>query len=200
MHINSLIHSFKVGYSSTSNNANLLPDIAKLRPTFFGSFPLFYNKIYKRIKENISDKVGFLSKIVDHAIQTKMHNYIQHGQIHHTVYDLLVLKMMRDMLGGRIRFMISGGAPLSIEVKNFLTVVYSAPIMEAYGMTEAAGSLTCSSYWDNQGNHVGGTLPCNKMQLRDVPELGLSTDDPSPRGAIYIKGNAVFKGYFKDPD
>jgi len=107
---------------------------------------------------------------------------------------------MRNVLGGNIRFLLSGGAPLSVEVRNFLTVVFSAPILEAYGMTEAAGVLTCSSYWDTQGGHVGGTLPCNRMQLRDVPELGLSTDDTTPTGAIYIKGNSVFKGYFKNPE
>jgi len=38
------------------------------------------------------------------------------------------------------------------------------------------------------------------MQLRDVPELGLSTDDTTPTGAIYVKGNSVFKGYFKNPE
>ena len=43
-------------------------------------------------------------------------------------------------------------------------------------------------------------MPCNKMQLRDVPDLGLSTDDNTPMGEIYIKGNAVFKGYFKNPE
>ena len=107
---------------------------------------------------------------------------------------------MRDILGGNVRFLLSGGAPLSAEVKRFLTVIFSAPILEAYGMTEAAGVLTCSSYWDTVGGHVGGTLPCNRMQLRDVPELGMSTDDSTPMGAVYIKGNAVFKGYFKNPD
>jgi len=84
--------------------------------------------------------------------------------------------MMRKVLGGRIRFMCSGGAPLSVEIKNFLTVVYGAPILEAYGVTESAGILTCSSYWDTKGGHVGGTLPCNRMHLRDEADLGLYTD------------------------
>jgi long-subunit acyl-CoA synthetase (AMP-forming) len=72
-------------------------------------------------------------------------------------------------MGGKVRYMVSGGAPLSIEVKNVLTVIFAAPIFEAYGMTEAAGCLTCTAYWDRQGGHVGGILPCNRMQLRDVP-------------------------------
>ena len=107
--------------------------------------------------------------------------------------------MMRNVLGGRVRFMVSGGAPLSVEVKNFLTVVFSAPIFEAYGLTECAGCLTCTAYWDRQGGHVGGVLPCCRMQLRDVPGLGCYTDSSTPTGEIFIKGNSVFKGYFKNP-
>ena len=38
------------------------------------------------------------------------------------------------------------------------------------------------------------------MQLRDVPSLGLSTDDDIPKGELYLKGNNVFKGYFKNPE
>ena len=73
--------------------------------------------------------------------------------------------------------MVSGGAPLSIEVKQFLTIVFSAPIFEAYGMTETAGILTCTSFWDTEGGHVGGILPCMRMHIRDVPELGLYVDE-----------------------
>jgi long-subunit acyl-CoA synthetase (AMP-forming) len=59
--------------------------------------------------------------------------------------------------------MISGGAPLSIEVKHSLTVIFGCPIFECYGMTEAAGCLTSTAYWDRSGGNVGGILPCNRM-------------------------------------
>ena len=107
---------------------------------------------------------------------------------------------MRNILGGKIRFMVSGGAPLSLDIKNFLSVIFNAPIFEAYGMTESAGSCTCTAYWDREGGHVGGTLPCNRMQLRDVPEYNISTNANPPIGLIYIKGNTIMKGYFKRPD
>lgn len=95
--------------------------------------------------------------------------------------------------------MISGGAPLSVDIKNFLTAVFGTPIFEAFGMTELAGCLTCTARWDREGGHVGGVLPCNRMQLRDAPELGVSTESNPPVGVVYIKGNSVFKGYYKNP-
>jgi long-subunit acyl-CoA synthetase (AMP-forming) len=59
--------------------------------------------------------------------------------------------------------MISGGAPLLPEVKQFLTVVFSAPIFEAYGLTEAAGSVAATAFWERKGGHVGGILSCLRM-------------------------------------
>lgn len=73
---------------------------------------------------------------------------MKYGKLTHSIYDAIVFKVMKNVLGGRIRFMVSGGAPLQVEVKSFLTVVFSAPIFEAYGITEAAGSVTCTAFWD----------------------------------------------------
>lgn len=96
--------------------------------------------------------------------------------------------------------MMSGGAPLYPEVKNYLTAVFSVPIFEAYGTTESAGSLACTAYWERQGGHVGGILSCLRMQLREVQDLNSDTGAAMPRGELYIKGNSIMKGYFKDPE
>lgn len=89
---------------------------------------------------------------------------------------------------------------MSQEVMDFLIVSLSCSVIQAYGTTETTGCLTSSSYWETRAGVVGGPLPCIKMKLRDLPELGyLSTDDP-PRGEICVKGNSVFKGYFRNPE
>ena len=62
-----------------------------------------------------------------------------------------------------MKYMISLGAPLSSEIKKFLTVIFSATIFECYGITEATGFISCSSLWDRKGGNVGGILSCNKM-------------------------------------
>jgi len=48
-------------------------------------------------------------------------------------------------MGGRLRFILSGGAPLSSEVKKFMTVVLSTPVFEAYALTETSGILSCTA-------------------------------------------------------
>lgn len=64
------------------------------------------------------------------------------------MYDPLVFARVREVLGGRIRMFISGGAPLSKEVKYFLMAAFSANVFEAYGSTETAGGICCTSLWE----------------------------------------------------
>ena len=77
---------------------------------------------------------------------------------------------------------------------------FACPVLEAYGATEASGGICGTSIWDNSSGNVGGPLPCLKLKLRDLPELGyLSTDNP-PRGEVLIKGPPLFKGYFRNKE
>jgi long-chain acyl-CoA synthetase len=66
-HANAVIFGFRVGYSS-ENISNLIKDIQFLKPTFIGSFPMFFNKIYDKIKEKINGLQGALIPLVEHAI------------------------------------------------------------------------------------------------------------------------------------
>ena len=58
---------------------------------------------------------------------------MKYGTYKSTIYDAIIFSTIRKLMGGRIRYFVSGGAPLSIEIKHFLVVVFSAPIFEAYG-------------------------------------------------------------------
>ena len=64
MHINAIMNGFRIGYSS-GDIKNLVHDIQILKPTVFGSFPAFFNKIFDKIKENIESKPNFLQTLVD---------------------------------------------------------------------------------------------------------------------------------------
>ncbi|CEG40512.1 longchainfattyacid ligase [Plasmopara halstedii] len=104
------------------------------------------------------------------------------------------------VLGGRVRLIFSGSAPLSTEVKEFLKVVFCCDVLEGYGLSETAAAATVGSADMPLGNHVGTPLMHGQVQLEDVPEMGYtSRDKPRPRGEICLKSPTVFAGYYKEP-
>lgn len=95
--------------------------------------------------------------------------------------------------------MVTGSAPITAEVLEFLKVCFCCPILEGYGQTECTAACSIQLPEDPTSGHVGGPLPCVKMRLADLPDLGyLSTDRPYPRGEICLAGPSIFGGYFKD--
>ena len=59
----------------------------------------------------------------------------------------LIFKKVRRLLGGEIRVMLSGGAPLSGETQRFFEVCFSCPVLQGYGLTETCGAGTISDGW-----------------------------------------------------
>ena len=94
--------------------------------------------------------------------------------------------------------MVTGSAPIDVEVLNFLKVAFGCPIIEGYGLSETAGASTFTLRDDPLGGHVGGPLRCSKIRLRDVPEMAyLHTDKPYPRGEVQMMGPNITTGYYK---
>ena len=107
---------------------------------------------------------------------------------------------MKAMLGGNIKIMITGSAPISGEVIEFLKICFCAPITEGYGMTETMAGSCLTFHDDPDIGVVGGPLQCVKIKLKDLPEMGyLHTDNP-PRGEVCFWGPSIMKGYFKNPE
>ena len=190
---------FRIGYSSDGTN-NIIKDMQVLRPTFFGSFPAFFNKMNDEILQKMKSLQWPLRGIAEYAISSKIWYFHNHGLVQHWIYDFLIFRHIRNMLGGRIRIMCSGGAPLYSDIKEMMTIAMSAPIFECYGQTESSGNCASTAYWERKAGHVGGILPCIRMQLREVPDLNTDTRADIPRGELHIKGNSIMKGYFKDPE
>uniref|UniRef100_A0A8C1RK23 Arachidonate--CoA ligase n=1 Tax=Cyprinus carpio TaxID=7962 RepID=A0A8C1RK23_CYPCA len=115
-----------------------------------------------------------------------------------SIWDKLIFHKVQESLGGRVRVMVTGAAPISPTVLTFLRASLGCQIFEAYGQTEctAACSFTIPGDWHT--GHVGVPVPCNIVKLVDVEEMNYFASNGE--GEVCVKGKNVFCGYLNDPE
>ncbi len=173
----------------------LMEDVREARPHFVPSVPRVYEKIYARalasregsaaIRRGVFDwalKVGRAR--TDRAEARKPLGLLLGAQAR--LAELLVFSKVRAALGGRIKFLVSGGAPLAPEIARFL---YGAGllVLEGYGLTETTPILTVNRPDRFRFGTVG--LPL------DIVSLKIADD-----GEILAKGPNIALGYYKRPE
>ncbi|RXH90751.1 hypothetical protein DVH24_035515 [Malus domestica] len=129
-----------------------------------------------------------------------------HGDLNALRDDMVELKPtllagVKARLGGQLRLIISGGAPLSSEIEEFLRVTCCAFVVTGYGLTETIGPTTLG--FPDEMCMVGavGTVSVyNEMRLEEVPEMGYNPLGDHPCGEICVRGKTVFAGYYKNPE
>ncbi|KAJ4892513.1 Long chain acyl-CoA synthetase 1 [Raphanus sativus] len=115
--------------------------------------------------------------------------------------DFLAFRKIRKQLGGRLRLLVSGGAPLSPEIEEFLRVTSCCFVIQGYGLTETLGGTTLG-YPDEMCmlGTVGIPAVYNEIRLEEVPEMGYDPLGENPAGEICIRGKCLFSGYYKNPE
>ncbi|CAI7861883.1 unnamed protein product, partial [Closterium sp. NIES-53] len=84
------------------------------------------------------------------------------------VWDALVFKRIRAAVGGRLRYMLSGGAPLSPDTQRFINVCFNVPIGQGYGLTETCSGGTFAEFSDTSVGRVGPPIPCCYIRVSSV--------------------------------
>ncbi|KAK7921815.1 hypothetical protein WMY93_008717 [Mugilogobius chulae] len=119
-----------------------------------------------------------------------------------TVFPVVprLLNRMYDKasMGGCVRLMLIGAAPVSPTVLTFIRAAMGCQFYEGYGQTECTAGCTLTMPGDWTAGHVGAPLPCNAIKLVDVPEMNYLA--ANGEGEVCVKGANVFKGYLKDPE
>ena len=141
-------------------------DLAIVKPTLFLSVPRLYSRFYEVLTAKFNEVKGMTKKALDYALSTKLDNLKSTGVYTHRIYDMVFFAKTREALGGRVRLMVSGSAPLLPEVQNFLKVCMCAPLLEGYGQTESTGAMLITNAEDPVVSHVGG--PVVKLHLFSV--------------------------------
>ncbi|XP_068161272.1 long-chain-fatty-acid--CoA ligase 5 [Antennarius striatus] len=175
----------------------LLPDDMKaLQPTIFPVVPRLLNRVYDKVQSGA--KTPFKKWLLNFAVERK-YAEVKDGIVRkNSLWDKLIFNKVQDSLGGRVRVMVTGAAPISPSVLNFLRAALGCQIFEAYGQTESTAGCTFTVPGDATSGHVGVPLPCNIVKLVDVEEMNYFSSNGE--GEVCIKGRNVFKGYLKDPE
>ena len=190
----------RIGYFSGDILKILPEDLPVLKPTFFPAVPRLYNRIYGVMQSKIKQVTGCKAWLIERAFAAKIAALNESGTVHHGCYDALVFKKMSAVLGGNVRAMLTGSAPLAKDVMDFFKVVFSSQFVEAYGMTETTGGSVMTRPGDCFTGHVGGPVANVKIRLKDLPEHGYMSTDKPPRGEVCFWGSSIMKGYFRNPE
>ncbi|XP_074504147.1 long-chain-fatty-acid--CoA ligase 4 [Sebastes fasciatus] len=202
--ISSVTYGCRIGYSSPQTLSDQSTKIKKgskgdcsvLRPTLMAAVP----EIMDRINKNVMTKVQEMN-FIQKTLFTLGYKYkleqIKRGY-DAPLCNALLFKKVKRLLGGRVRMMLSGGAPLSPATQRFMNVCFCCPVGQGYGLTETCGAGTITEVVDISTGRVGAPLICCEIKLRDWAEGGYtSKDEPNPRGEILIGGPNVTMGYYR---
>ena len=188
-----LIFDFETVYAESLEK--VIDNMAIAKPTILIAVPRIFEKIYTKILENIANESTVKQKIFTWALNAADTYYQKISEdISPSPYEILqqnlayklVFEKIYKKLGGRIRFLISGGAPLASEINKFLQNA-NLTILEGYGLTETIAPCVLNP----PSRQIPGTIgiPLGDVQIKFA-------DD----GEIMIKSSALFSEYYKNPE
>ena len=157
----------------------LLPVLQKIKPTMMLTVPLVIEKIYKlRIAPQLSKSglIRLLMKVL--AVRKKLHK--------------VAAKKVMKFFGGEMKFFGIGGAGLNSEVEKFLREG-KFPYAIGYGLTETSPLIAGSGVKNTRFRSTGIIIPEVEVKIN-------KPDKKTGEGEIWVKGDNVMKGYYKDPD
>ena len=170
-------------------------DMGRVGPTVMTGVPRVFEKLRARILDAVSQAPPLRQRLFGWALgvglqraraelegrEPSLATRLQHG-----LADRLVLSKIRERTGSRLRFVVSGGAPLSVAVAEFLFAV-GIPALEGYGLTETAPVLTVNPEGAPRLGTVGKALPRVELRIADD-------------GEILARGPNLMLGYYGKPE
>jgi len=173
----------------------LMDDIKELQPTLFPSVPRLLNRFYDKVTAGVN--ASKIKKWLFSMAMASKSKDLKRGVIrNNTMWDKVAFKKVQETLGGRVRLITTGSAPISPTVLQFLRCIVGCPVIEGYGQTENTGIATVTTIGDSDPGHVGPPLPSMMVKLDDVPEMDYFSNNN--KGEVCLKGGNVFVGYLKD--
>ncbi|XP_012881392.1 PREDICTED: long-chain-fatty-acid--CoA ligase 1 isoform X2 [Dipodomys ordii] len=189
-----LCHGARIGFFQGDIRL-LMDDLKVLQPTIFPVVPRLLNRMFDRIFSQANTTLK--RWLLDFASKRKEAE-LRSGIIrNNSLWDKLIFHKIQSSMGGKVRLMVTGAAPVSATVLTFLRAALGCQFYEGYGQTECTAGCCLSMPGDWTAGHVGAPMPCSLIKLVDVEEMNYMA--AKGEGEICVKGPNVFKGYLKDP-
>ncbi|MDH5590252.1 MAG: long-chain fatty acid--CoA ligase, partial [Gemmatimonadota bacterium] len=169
----------------------VVDDMQVVRPTVVVSVPRLYEKIYNGVMEARGVKariVAWAVGVADRAAAFRLAGGREGGllRMQYRLADKLVFSKVRAAMGGRIRYFVSGGAPLAPDLNRFFYSI-GITILEGYGLTETSPVTNVNTQVDFRIGTVGKAVPGTEIRIADD-------------GEILIRGPQVMLGYYFKPE
>ena len=182
----------EVAYAESMDT--LPQNMPEIRPTVMLGVPRFFEKLYARIQEAITHAPANKQRLIHWALRAgERVSLAKQGRCRLNVMDRLmagfadrlVLRKLRAKLGGRLRFFVSGSAPLSKTIAEFFHSV-GVTILEGYGLTETSPVISVNRIERLRFGSVG--IPLDGLEVRIAED-----------GEILTRGPHIMQGYFRKP-
>ena len=168
--------------------------LLEVKPTFILGVPLVYERIYRSLVRRFRDLSPVRKLLFQRGLTSGLARLRSGGnggerrvdRLVKRISDQAVFSHFRESFGGRMRFAVSGGAPLHPSIAEFFRVM-GIEIVEGYGLTETSAAATLGRLGDNRIGSVGRPIPGMRIRI-------------APGGEVLIRGHSVFREYHGLPD
>uniref|UniRef100_A0A915ERG0 long-chain-fatty-acid--CoA ligase n=1 Tax=Ditylenchus dipsaci TaxID=166011 RepID=A0A915ERG0_9BILA len=187
----------RIGYSSAQTLFDRAPKIQKgskgdcgeLKPTLIACVPAIMDRIFKAVSDEVKEKSPIQRELFRICYERKRARY-EEGYSS-LVMNRLAFDRIRKLLGGQLRFVLSGGAPLNAETQRFMNICFCCPVVQGYGLTETCGGATLADQHDLSTGSVGPPLRCCEIMLREWAEAGYSPSNETPKNEEKTKEDFI---------
>jgi len=174
---------------------NCVGDIRAFQPTIMCGVPAVWELIRKGIQTKVKAGGSVKETLFNTAMSAKTFSKTLFGGI----TDAVVFKQVKQATGGKLKYAMSGGAPISQSTQQFLMTCLVTTI-QGYGLTESCGMCAILPPSHPRYHSVGVPVPSIEVKLVDSKEAGYVTTNTPQQGEVYIRGGSVTQGYFKRED
>ncbi|KAN0101451.1 long-chain-fatty-acid-CoA ligase-like protein [Hyaloscypha variabilis] len=175
---------------------NCKGDLRELSPTIMAGVPAVWENVRKGVSNRVNNSPALVKHLFWGALSLKSF-LLSHNLPGASILDSLIFKKVREATGGRLRFCVTGGGPISKETQLFISMVICLQI-NGYGLTETTSMTALCDPLQWTTDAIGGVPPTVEVKLVDYKEAGYLARNN--QGEVWVRGPTVFEEYYENEE